>query len=486
MTSYPIMTRRELGDQIGQMLRPSSVEWFKMKAKGDAKPDNDGLRWMEEMSRRMRLAMYAREAQFNRASKEGDHDYSAFGNCVTSCRLNRTADNLLFRNCHIRDVVWWENEEGLIGGTAKKWKPTARDLARLFPGKVHSNVTRENEKKPFTKFPCYHIVCEADYFDGNSRGLPYWSIYYDIQNQHLMEAIPVWDNEYIISRWQTVSGSQYAYSPSTITALPDARLIQSMTYALLEAGEKAVNPPLVATRDVVRSDVSIYAGGITWVDQEYDERLGSALRPVTQDLRGIPFGDEMIAQTQELITQAFYLNKLHLPERAPEMTAYEVGQRIQEYIRGALPIFEPMEYERNAQECEKTFGVLLRAGVFGSPRDIPQSLQGPGVEFEFESPLHDTVEQQKGQKYMEAKALIAESVEIDEGTLFIMDTRTALRDALQGIGVPAEWVHSKEDVDQSIEEKAAEMEQQAMLDQQLQGSEIAKNISETSEQLQTV
>jgi hypothetical protein len=40
------------------------------------------------------------------------------------------------------------------------------------------------------------------------------------------------------------------------------------------------------------------------------------------------------------------------------MTAYEVGQRIQEYIRGALPLFEPMEMEYNGALCERTFEIL--------------------------------------------------------------------------------------------------------------------------------
>jgi len=51
----------------------------------------------------------------------------------------------------------------------------------------------------------------------------------------------------------------------------------------------------------------------------------------------------MAQASRQGMLQAFYLNKLNLPQRAPEMTAYEVDHRIQEYIRGALPIFEPMK-----------------------------------------------------------------------------------------------------------------------------------------------
>ena len=110
MTSYPILTRRDLGDQISSMLRPTEKHWFKMVPEHGDKPDNEGMRWLEYVSNIQRKAMYSRSAQFNRATKEGDQDFAAFGQCVISIRLNRKADSLLYRNWHIRDVVWKEKD----------------------------------------------------------------------------------------------------------------------------------------------------------------------------------------------------------------------------------------------------------------------------------------------------------------------------------------------------------------------------------------
>jgi len=480
MTSYPILTRRDLGDQIGQMLRPTEKQWFNLVPEGDEKVDNEAQRWLERARDIQRRAMYQKGSLFTRAMKEGDQDFSAFGQCVISCRVNKNVDGLLYRNWHLRDVVWQENEEGKIGLIGRKWKPYARDLVHLFP-KVHEKVRKTNETKPFDRINCYHIMVDADMYDEDSKGRPYFSLYYDIKNKHLMEAVPVWNQEYIIPRWQTVSGSQYAYSPATITALPDARLIQSMTYAILEAGEKAVNPPIIATQDVVRSDVSLFAGGITWVEAEYNEKMGEALRTMPLDLRGLPFGDQMAGDSREMIAAAFYLNKLNLPQRAPEMTAYEVGQRIQEYIRGALPIFEPMEAEYNGGVCEMTFDVLMRNGAFGSPQDIPQSLRGADIDFKFESPLHDAIDEQKGQKFLEAKGLLVEALDVDQGSVHLLDTRTALRDALSGIGIPATWMNSELDVEAATEQMAEEIENQKLLEDMRTSSETAKNIGQAGE-----
>lgn len=481
MTSYPVLTRRDLADQFATMLRPTEKEWFHMAPRDNEREGIEANRWLERASDIQRRAMFDPKSKFNRATKEGDHDFATFGQCAISVRLNRNADALLYRCWHLRDMVWKENEEGEIGLIGRRWNPTYRDLESLFPGKNHTSVAEKARKQPFEETKCYHIICEADMYDGNPKGKPYWSVYYDVEHDHLIEAVPVFNKEYAIPRWQTVSGSQYAYSPATIVALPDARLIQAMTYTLLEAGEKAVNPPMVATQNVVRSDVSIYAGGITWVDDEYDERLGQALRPMSQETRALPFGVDMQQDSRAMINAAFYLNKLTLPQRGPEMTAYEVGQRVQQYIRDAMPVFGPMEDEYNGALCELTFDVLMRAGAFGSPLDVPPSLQNADIQFRFESPLHDAVEEQKGQKLLEAKALIAEAAALDESAIVTLDAKKALRDALQGIKTPAEWINDEATVKQIQEARQAAQQSQQVLDAMEQGSSVAANLAKVQQ-----
>jgi hypothetical protein len=331
------------------------------------------------------------------------------------------------------------------------------------------------------------MICEADMYDDQARGFPYWSIYYDCSHQKVLEATPTWNIEYAIPRWKRVSGSQYAYSPATVIALPDARLIQAMTLTLLEAGEKAVNPPIIATQDAVRSDVALYAGGMTWIDYEYDEKTGEALRPMPLKTDGIPLGVDMQRDARALIMQAFFLNKINLPrpETAKEMTAYEIGQRIQEYIRGALPIFAPMEAEYNGAICELTWDLLFRNGAFGSPFDMPRSLRGAEIQFRFESPLHDLIEQAKGQKWLEAKAIIADAITLDPSAAALLDAKIALRDVLQGIGVEAKWVRNETTVRQIEDAQNAAIEAEQMLGAMQLGSEAAANLAGAKKDIAT-
>jgi hypothetical protein len=327
------------------------------------------------------------------------------------------------------------------------------------------------------------MVVEADMYDGHFR-TPYVSIFYDYQHDTILEAVGVYNQVYVIPRWTTVSGSQYGYSPATVAALPDARLLQAMTATILEAGEKFTNPPMVAVQEAIRGDVAIYAGGITWVDRDYDERLGEVLRPLTQDRSGMPMGRDMQSDTRSMIAEAFFLNKLSMqqPQRGKaEMTAFEVGQMVQEYVRNALPIFEPMEMDYNGAVCEMTFGILMRGGAFGSPFNMPRTLRGSEIEFHFESPLHDAIESEKGNKLQQAKVMLADAIALDPANADVLDAQVALREALIGVGVPALWVRSEDEVAKRTAARQQAANTQQMLANLQQGADAAKSLGEASQ-----
>lgn len=489
MTSYPLLCQRDLQDQIGTMLRNTNKPWFNMVAADTQRMDHEAKIWLEWATGVQRRAMYSRKSQFARATSLGDGDFSAFGQNVIQVRLNRDGDELLFRCYHLRDMAWLEDEDGQICAYFRRWKPSFRDLMRLFDrpamGKsVHAEVKRKAGKTPMEECNCYHFMVKADMYDGPSNGKPWVSIYYDCDHQHEMEVVAQRRKEYNVARWLMADGTQYACSPATVAALPEARLLQAMTYTLLEAGEKVVNPPVVATEQVVRSDVSLYAGGITWIDRDYDARTGKPLEALIQDARGMPLSLDMQKDSRLLLMHCFYLNKLSLPQRGPEMTAYEVGQRIQQYIRDALPLFQPMEPEYNGGLCEETFECMMDAGAFGSPFDFPKSLRGKDVSFQFRSPLHDQIDAMKGQKFLEAGQLLTQAISMDRNAAALLDVPTALRDAIEGIGTPTRWTRSKVVVDEMVRKAAEQEQQQALLGAMTQAAPAVKDLASAQQMAQ--
>ena len=481
MTGYPSLVRRDLGNAVGHMLRPRSQDWFHATVEDPEHLDHAGKQWLEWAGKRQRLAMYDPRAMFARATKEGDHDFASFGGAVLSTEVNWRDESLLYRSWHLRDVAWAEDSYGQIDQVHRAWKPTAMQLNQMFQGKVSPKVKDCLDKEPYKPIASRHIKVPAHLFSDKYKQ-PWVSLHIDIENEFLMLEEPSLTKGYTIPRWMTISGSQYPYSPAALIALPDARLIQAMSLTLLQAGERFVDPPMVGVSEAIKGNVELFAGGFTAIDQEYDERLGEVLRPLTQDKNGLPYGFEMQDRTAALLRDAFYLNDLALPPTDVQMTAFETGQRVEEYIRRALPLFEPMESEYNGQLCEETFDMLMASGVFGSRDMIPDSVYDQGqVKFRFESPISEAADRKKGQLFLESKAMISAAMEVDPNAASLVDFPVTLRDVMDGIGVPAKWMRSPEDVEKSMADAAAKEAQAAQMQQGLAGAEIAAKLGTASQ-----
>ena len=485
-TSYPIIARRDLGNAFSAMLRPSQKPWFNVRSQRPDKDTTLGKQWLEWLTGFDRNLMYDNRSQFIRATKEGDHDFATFGQCVISTEMNPTRSGLLFRCWHLRDVVWVEDATGAIGTIHRTWDPTAQDLMDLFPKTCSQKVKDAATKDPFRTFKVRHVVMATEHaqrYDASERvqGIrqPYVSVYFEHATGEVLELVGAWTQHYTIARWQTVSGSQYAHSPAVVAALPDARLLQQITAVLLEAGEKAVTPPMIGVQEALRGDVSVYAGGITWVDAAYDERLGEVLRPVTQDKSGIQFGLEIQRDVRAQLAEAFYLSKLNLPPvDGTQMTAYEVGQRVQEFIRNTLPLFEPMEANYNGVLCDH----VTTLAIHNTPevmQSIPEELRGQSLDYTFESPLREAIEKIKVGQYMEANQVLSVAIQADPTVALLVDNKKATRDVL-GAVIPAAWIRSEGDVEKAAAQQQQQVQAQQLLGMMQQGADVAKTINEAT------
>lgn len=490
VTGYPMLVRRDLANQLGTMLRPRGKEWFHGKiGDDDRKISHEGKAWLGWSTSLMRRAMYDRVARFTKATKEADNDFSTFGACAISTEMNYRDNALLYRCWHLRDMAWCEDSYGEISDRHRNWKPSIGELAReQHRFDLHAKVKDAIEKRDYEPVVrVRHICITAEEYGWKKSRHPWVSVFLDVENEQVMYEKGSWTQIYTTPRWGTMSVNPYGISPATVVALPDARLLQAMTLTMLDAGERAANPPLIGVGDAIRGDLAYYPGGFTSVDADYDERLGEVLRPLTVDKSGIPFGMEMLDRTAEFLREAFYLNTLSMPpsETSGEMTAFEVGQRVQEYIRNAVPIFEPMEHEYNGQLCEITFETLMREGAFGGPQDIPEDIQGHDVDWAFESPLAEMVERERAQRFLEMKQMVAEAIGMDEGAIDVPNLKVALREALEGIGTPMHWMRSEAEIEQITAEREMQMEAATALQAMQAGADVAKTTGEAAQLMPT-
>jgi hypothetical protein len=463
-TSHPVIVMRTLQNTVPSMLRPRDKDWFKVITSKDSDDDEDsGLEakeWLNNSTKLTRKALYNRESGFIRAVSEADSDFMCFGNSVKYLSENKDRTGLMLMCIHLKEVCWFEDLTGRICEIHRKADMTATEAVETFgKDRLHAKMIEAygDQKKKNQKFKVHHVMVKASYYSGIAskyeKKFKWVSLWIDIDNNHIIEEVGSHTQKYIIARWQTVSGFQYGYSLASQIALPDARLLQDMALTALEAAQKAVDPPVIATDDVVRGDVNLFAGGITVVDKDYDERLGQAVRPMTVDKSGLSHGMSMMDMVKMSISDGLYENKISLPPISADMTATEVMQRVKEYARTALPLFAPLEEEDNAVMIEQAFEILMINNVFGTPDQIPDALSGKEISFEFMSPIQDSRQEDLKQQYLETLNLKATTMQIDPDATISFDTEKAFTNVLRNIDIPPEWLLSDDDIQKISEDK---------------------------------
>lgn len=455
-SSYPVLARRELGNLLSANLRPQSSKWFSVHVEdADLDEESSERKYLEYLRDIQWRAMYEAATGFVRATKQADHDYATFGNAVIMVTPNSTVNGLLYRNYHLRDCAWSENADGAIDCMHRNWNPTARQLKNLFGDKVSKEVKKACEKEPEKQISCRHILVPSrlyEYEGKTGKKFPFTSIYVERETEAVLEETGLGYFPYVVPRWMTVSGSFYGRSMATAIALPDGRTTQVVMRTIREAGEKFVDPPMVAIADAIRGDIPLYAGGITIADMEYDERLGEVLRPITQQSGNMPVGFEIAAALREDIRHAFFLDRLQLPEQNKDMTAFEVRHRIEEHIRSASPLFEPVEKDYNAPLCDVTFQILMQHGAF-PVEGMPDSLRGADVKFSFRSPLADMSEQGEAATFVDVLTrIVMPAAQIDPAQIENVNLTESTRAAMRAAGWKAEWFNPQAAVVQKREQ----------------------------------
>lgn len=496
MDSYPEQMSRELTNQLSAMLRPNDRPWFKtttLDPQIDAVEEN--ARYLEYVTKTIQRGIYDPRSKFIRATKQADRFYTNFGQAVVSCEeAPGTRDHLFFRSYHIKDCVWMDNDLGEIDNLHRREMITARAMFKKFrEDRLDPKVKEAAEKQPGQKFPMRVVVMPADEYDligseakRGGKKLPFVTVYIDVENRRVIREGGLPDFIYIVPRWMLFGETQYSFSPAAMLALPDARMAQMMSQIILEAGEKSIEPPMVAKQQVVIGEPNIQAGGISWVDLEHDASLKEALDAIRLE-PDMKTAFAMRQDLREMLTKAFFVDKLALPEAGKGMTAYEVGRRLEEHVRNLLPLFEPMQIEYNTRILDKSYSTLMNMRKFrtdgsdGTP-PLPLQLARADVTWAFQSPIEQAQDQILVEYFKGGLEL--QQLGMQAGAKApVMNVDRAMRDAVRGMGTPAAWRKTDHEMQQDAAQIAQVKQMQEMMGAIGQGAQVAEQAGKAGQAL---
>jgi len=476
----PLLLARDFKAQVGSMLRPAGKQWFWDRTHDDDLNNDRAVRdYLDWRSRQKMRILFDRSTGAHRAFTMADEFFAYFGDAVISIDLNATMDQLRVKSYHVKECVWALGDDGKANVLTRKEEIPARNMIARFrqPGdKVHHKVREAYDKNPDQIIPIRHEVIPADEYDAY-RKTPkskarFVSVWIDEDNKCVIREREQSTFRYVVASWVRLPHTPYAISPATTIALPDARLIQQQALAIMDAAEKAANPPLVATSDAIRGAIDLKPNGVTWIDRSYDERTGDPLRPLAMG-KNVGIGAEALMRTERQITRAFYLDILRMPDTRNSKSTLEVQFHIDEYVRAALPLFAPMQSDYNEAVLEEVDAVLDHIGYF-DPDEAPDELRDQGIVYQWDNPLAEMIERQRAQQAAELSTLgqawaALEAAAAQSPTLKQINVEKGFRESAISIGA-ARWLLDESEAKRSVQAGMQANAQQSAL---MQAKEMA-------------
>jgi len=471
--SMPIIAARGLAATLDGMLKPATSRWFELKASDEeAGQDPAFTEWLEIASERLWEEIYAPAAGFREATAEADIDLVVFGSGIVYVeeRMGQDESRLLFRTLPLRDVYLAEGENGQIDTLFWSQRLTARQAAQRYGRDKLGKKTQEHLERggdPERLFAFLQCVYPRSDHAGEGRyARPYASVHVDVESNQLIREGGFQEFPFAVGRWDRGSGETYGRSPAMV-ALGDARTANEIVRTLLEAGEKAVNPPLQAPYEGVIGTLDLRPASINYFDlSRFEQWHRGPVQPIPLG-QNVPLGFELLQQTRLQIENAFFKPLLSMPLERPQMTATEVQARLQEMQRVIGPVFGRLETGYLSPMVERALAILIRSGELDP---LPPALLEQRVTMEYKSPIQAARKRAEMLAGLEFFQAIQPWIGLDPAAASNIDIDAYLRIAHAGSGLPAAILKPKEEVAQT----RAAMQQAAMGGQALaQAGQIA-------------
>lgn len=480
--STPMQAARGLSNAIGGMMRPEGLPEVEMMTDEDALNNMDEVKdWLADSESRLKDAFNNPKARFRQASGEKDQDLVVFGTAVMF--IGESPNNLLFQSIHLKDATVFFNEEGSPEGMFRKRKFTLRQaVGRFGEDKLSEDSKKKFKKTPDEKIDILHVVIprkESKVTPLFARDLPFADLWIEIDAKKELSVGGFHEFPFVVPRWDTSSGEDYGRSPGMI-ALPDGDTLQAMGETILIAGQRAADPPLAVPNDGSFSAVNTFPGGLVYYDVETAAQFsGSPFFPIESGTN-LPITRDMQRDARDQVWSAFFRNILNLPVEGPQMTATEVIQRKEEFIREIGPTFGKLETDDTAPTVERAFMIMLRGGGFAP---IPEILQGQNIRFEYNSPVKRIRQQiDAAAARMWADEMIVLSKSKPEA-IDLINVDELGRFSAEASGIPKQIVNSIEEVQQIREVRAQVQQEQEEAEAMQQVSELVKTGSDAAEKL---
>jgi len=465
---------------VESLLTPRGARWHTLRASNPLVDQDDNARlWFDAVTDVVFRWRYRTKANFSSQMHEGYMQLGAFGNSLLWVDEAPTGGTI-YRNTHLSDCYFAEDENGLIDTVYRCIDVAARQVMRMFEdGDLSNAMKRKAEKSPDDRVKILHVVMprtDRDPTRRDRRNAPWFSAYYEIEGQHKIEEGGFDEFPYIPSRYVTGPREVYGRSPA-MTVLPEIKMVNEMSKTIIRAGQKVVDPPLLIADDGVVFPVNTKPGGSTFA--RLDGRTQAPVQPLQTGAR-VDIGLDMMEQRRRVINDAFLVTLFQILVETPAMTATEVLQRAQE--KGALlaPTVGRQQSETLGPLIERELAILGRQGLLPPLPDILVEAEGE-YDIEYVSPLSRAMKAEEGVGILRTLEMVQPIAAVDPSVMDNFDGDTITRLLADTNGAPTKILRSQDAIAQMREQRQQQQAIQAGLSAAPQAADAALKVAQIAD-----
>ena len=461
-----------LAGALHSLMTNSASKWFRLGIRNRALMEDPDVKfWLDEIAEPAMYDAFNRpEAGFNPQIHEVYFDLTVF--CTAAMTIEDYGQGAVFSARPLREAYIAEDVAGRVDTIFRDVRMSARNAADLFGDNAPKAAKLAMSKdKPEEKIEVLQAIRpNRKVVSGrlDFTGMPWSSLYIDTKDKTVISEGGYRELPMMVPRWSKDSGERYGRGPG-VTALSDAKMLNTMWKTIIKGAQKMVDPPLLMDNDGVISPLRTAPGSVNI--QESTSLREESVRPLLTGGRP-DLGIDLINRKQENIKSAFHSEVLPL-FNSPYMTATQVLQLIQQAQRFLSPIMGRLQSELLEPMVERVFALELRAGRLGP---VPPILAGQNISVEYISPIARAQKAVDVEAIVETFSIAAQLEQVTPGVIDNLDSDVAIRKIAEAKGVPVQVLVDPQTVVRVREAKQALAAQQQKQEQMLQEADMAAKV----------
>lgn len=165
---------------------------------------------------------------------------------------------------------------------------------------------------------------------------------------------------FAVPRFKLASDDLYGRSPA-MDAMNDIKSISVLRKNLMEATLRTIKPPLFINA-LISAPISIASGALNRVPNFDPKTIWTYPTPTEY-----PVGKDQMAELQESLIKAFYIDVFQAIDQQKNMTATEVTERIRQKVESIAPIVSRLQREFSGRVVMQCLDLLIENGEIEPP-----------------------------------------------------------------------------------------------------------------------